>query len=159
VEEALGGSGGVVIPRAALLGLLALAALPALACSSGQPPTALALAARPTTPPRFQRMERMVRAGLADASRGDARALRARSPDLTNEGMALIKAVLPHDVSRTDVPRYLEGRAAFGASLKRWVGAVETGSDEDVFAAIRDLDGATQGWIDAYLGLAPETSI
>ncbi len=147
--------------QTAVLVLLAALTGPAIGCSSGGAPRRAipASATVPDTPMRFRTIERELRAGLAEAQRRDTRALRRRSPRISNEGLALIKAVLPHDVSRTDVPRYLEGRARFGASLKRWVTAVESGTDQQVIDAIYDLDSATRGWIDAYLGLAPETSV
>lgn len=142
--------------RGAGLSLLALAWL---AGCTGGPAAAPAASARSPTPPRFRALRRILDAGLAAHVRGDARALRARSPALSREGLALIKATLPHDVARTDVPRYLEGRAAFGAALKRWVGAVESGTDREVLDAFADVEAAYRGWVDAYLGLEPETSV
>lgn len=145
-----------------------LAAAPTAACrGGGTNPTAgaggnaaaIAAAANTATPMRFRRMRSMLDQGLAVAARGDARSLRAMSPRLSNEGLALIKATMPHDVARTDVPRYIEGRARFGDALKHWVTVVDTGTDAQVLAAIRRLDDATRGWIDAYLGREPETSV
>ena len=147
-----------------LLPVLLLAAVVAttIGCSGsrGGGATARSQAAlQPMTPMRFRRMTSMMNAAQADRARGDAVSLRRRSPALSNEGLALIKATLPHDVSRTDVPRYLDGRAVFGEALKGWVTAVESGSDQQVFDALGRLDGALRGWIDAYTGQAPETSI
>ena len=34
-------------------------------------------------------------------------------------------------MTRTDVPRYLEGRAVFGEALKHWVTVLESGADAD----------------------------
>jgi hypothetical protein len=143
---------------------LALAAFaltaPLGACTaSGAPSGAGTAAARAVVPPRFSRLRRLIDGGLAEARRADAAALRARSPDLVDEGLALIKGTLPHDLARTDVPRYLEGRALFGEALKRWVVAVESGTDAEVLAGIARLDDACRGWIDGYLGRAPETSV
>ena len=120
---------------------------------------AIARAAATATPMRFRRMRAMLDQGVALAARGNAASLRAMSPRLSHEGLALIQATLPHDVARTDVPRYLEGRARFGDALKQWVTVVESGTDAQVLAAIRRLDDATRGWIDAYLGREPETSV
>ena len=108
---------------------------------------------------RFRRMQSMASQAAALASRGDAASLRAMSARLSNEGLSLIKATMPHDVARTDVPRYIEGRARFGDALKRWVTAVEQGTDADVIQAAYGVDAATRGWIDAYLGREPETSV
>ena len=138
---------------APLLLLLALAG-----CASGNP-VAPAGRAVPVTPPRFRPMRQQLDAGLVEYGRGDARALRARSPALSQQGLALIKGTLPHDVSRTDVPRYLEGRANFGEALKRWVAAVESGTDREVLDAFLALEAACRGWTDAYLGVEPETSV
>ena len=142
--------------------LLALCGLGGLlgACAGSRSTSARASTpAVPVTPMRFRRMTAMVSAAQADRARGDADLLRRRSSALSNEGLALIKATLPHDVSRTDVPRYLDGRAVFGEALKAWVTAVQAGTDADLFAALDRLDGALRGWIDAYTGAPPETSI
>ena len=145
------------------LAVLCVLVLPwAAACrGGGSAPAGQAAAAAQTgpTPMRFRRMQSMTRQAAALAARGDAATLRAMSPRLSNEGLALIKATLPHDVARTDVPRYVEGRARFGDALKHWVTVVESGSDAQVLDAARRLDDATRGWIDAYLGREPETSI
>jgi hypothetical protein len=151
-----------VTHRALPLLLLALCAVAAPACASRGAAQAGAVPTAPSagqTPMRFRRMTAMVGAAQADRARGDAALLRRRSAALSNEGIALIQATMPHDVARTDVPRYLDGRAVFGEALKGWVQAVESGSDADVYAALDRLDGSLRGWIDAYTGLPPETSI
>ncbi len=147
--------------RCLAIGLLVAALLGATACAGSGAGTGVP-GARPAsmqTPMRFRRMRSMLNDAAVEAARGDAARLRARGPALSSEGIALIKAVMPHDVSRTDVPRYLEGRARFGEALKAWVTAVESGSDATVIDALRRLDDATRGWIDAYLGREPETSV
>ena len=147
--------------RGLLLAACLLVALPCAACrgggAAGASPTAAAATA--PTPMRFRRLQSMTSQASQLAARGDARALRAMSPRLSNEGLSLIKATMPHDVARTDVPRYVEGRARFGDALKHWVTVVESGTDAQVIEAARRLDDATRGWVDAYLGREPETSI
>lgn len=146
--------------RVALLAACLLAVLPCAACQGGGATRTPGMAAASAPAPmRFRRLRSMLDDAQGDAARGDAARLRGRGPSLSNEGLALIKATMPHDVARTDVPRYLEGRARFGDALKRWVTAVESGSDAQLFQALRDLDDATRGWVDAYLGREPETSI
>lgn len=137
---------------AALLPVLLLAA-----CASQGTPAAAG--ARPLTPMRFRRLRVQLDEALAAARRRDAAALRRASPALSNEGLALIRAGLPNDVAREDVPRYLEGRVRFGDALKLWVGAVSSGTDAEVIDALHRLDDATRGWIDAYLGRAPDSSV
>lgn len=152
--------------RPLLLVAVILAALPCAACRGGGASGSAAgtrsagvAAASAPTPMRFRRMQSMTSRAAQIALLGDARALRAMSPQLGNEGLALIQATLPHDVARTDVPRYLEGRARFGDALKHWVTVVASGTDAQVLEAARRLDDATRGWVDAYLGREPETSV
>jgi hypothetical protein len=141
--------------------LLAVVCTGLSACAKG-PATGYQPGAAPLTvqtPMRFRRMHAMLKSARTEAGQRNAKALRARSPSLSNEGISLIKAVMPHDVARTDVPRYIEGRARFGDALKAWVTAVASGTDEQVIQALYALDNATRGWTDAYLGREPETSI
>jgi len=145
--------------RLGLTLLLASIVCAAGGCASKRAPQQAAVTASTMTPMRFRRMTAMMAAAQADRARGDAALLRRRSGALSNEGLALIKATLPHDVARTDVPRYLDGRAVFGEALKGWVNAVESGTDAQVFEALERLDGTLRGWIDAYTGAAPETSV
>ena len=149
-----------------LLLAAALVGVPVLcACQAGsggsraaRDPVAEAAATTPT-PMRFRRLRSMLDDALRISRQGTAAAVRARGPAISREGLALIKATLPHDVARTDVPRYLEGRARFGEALKAWVTTVESGSDIQLILDLNALDDATRGWIDAYLGREPETSI
>ena len=145
--------------RLALTLLIASVAAAAAGCASKRAPQQSAVSAPTMTPMRFRRMSAMMAAAQSDRARGDAALLRRRSGALANEGLALIKATLPHDVARTDVPRYLDGRAIFGEALKGWVNAVESGTDAQLFEALDRLDGTLRGWIDAYTGAAPETSV
>ena len=138
--------------------LLGSGLLAACSSSSASAPTPVATTNR-IAPMRFRSMRAKMNAASAQVQRGDARSLRAGSAAISNEGLALIKATMPHDVARTDVPRYLEGRAVFGEALKGFVGAGNGGTDAQLFDALRGLDDALRGWVDAYLGLAPETSI
>ncbi len=142
---------GVVAVGVAALGVL----LTLSACSTTAGPSS----GSELAPLRFRSIQAKVRDVLAAASRGDARAIRAEHASVGDEGIALIRAPIPAAVTRIDAPRYLEGRAQFGAALKAWVIAVESGSDAALFAATRSLDDAVRGWIDATLGREPETSL
>ncbi|MDA1194389.1 MAG: hypothetical protein O2894_04325 [Planctomycetota bacterium] len=128
-------------------------------CTQRPPAGAQANLLSTVTPMRFRRLRSMLDGALALARAGDMARVRAGSAGLSREGMALIQGTMPHDVARQDVPRYLEGRARFGEALKAWVTALEGGSDGDVAHALRGLDDAARGWVDAYLGRAPETSV
>jgi hypothetical protein len=104
-----------------------------------------------------------MRAVLSDAQeladRRDAPALRAHSSELVEMGMGLLRSSLPHDLSRADVPRFLEGRAAFGEALKAWSFAAEGTDDRALLDALQRLVDAYWGWVDAYKGLPPERSV
>jgi hypothetical protein len=109
--------------------------------------------------PAFQAMRSTLMEGLRLSEAGDGAGLRALNADITEIGMALLTSGLPHDVRRADVPRFLEGRAAFGDALKAWVTALEQPDDRIVGAALGDLVDAYWGWVDAYKGLPPERSV
>lgn len=111
------------------------------------------------TPLAFRGLEQGVRALGTAASRGDAAGVRSRAPAVLQAGLAQLKAPLPHDVARTDVPRYLEGRHAFGRELTRLATALEANDERELLAAALALPPTLGAWIDAYLGLAPETSV
>ena len=57
------------------------------------------------------------------------------------------------------MPRFLAARRHFGEALSQWVAAIEGGDDAGTLSMFRQLDDATRGWIDAYLGQATETAI
>jgi len=140
-------------------GLLLCAGGLLAACSAPAPDPFPVVPTRRIAPMRFRALRAKLDAASAQARRGQGAAVRGASAAVSQEGLALIQAGLPHDVARTDVPRYLEGRAVFGEALKQWVGAATSGTDRELFAALARLDDALRGWVDAYLGLAPETSI
>ena len=137
--------------------LLCLAVLVCAGCSGG-PQTTTATAASPV-PGRFGRIHAMLRRARLNAAAGNASAVRAQRREIVNDGLALIKARLPHDLRRADVPRFLAGRANFGDALVRWVEAVDGTDDRALFAAVTALDDALRGWMDAYLGLVAETAV
>ena len=146
--------------RALVLGCTLLL-LGASACSSNRGSTASSVATRPAagTPARFARIDGMLARGVTLAQQGDAAGVRALRGPISKEGLALLKARLPHDLARADVPRYLSARTYFGEALKAYVGALESADDPAAFTAIQDLYQATRGWIAAYQGVPAETSV
>lgn len=89
---------------------------------------------------------------------GVEQAMITRGPVL-ERGMALLQANMPHDVRRTDVPRWLSARALFGQWLTRYAQAFEQGRPADGFAMLQELEDALAGWSDATNGIAPETAV
>ncbi len=86
------------------------------------------------------------------------RALAETGP-LVDDGLALLRARMPHDVARPDVPRWTAARQGFGDALKDVIHARDAGDRAAFDAALSRLEGATRRWSDAHLGLAPESSL
>jgi hypothetical protein len=136
--------------------------VPALVGCSGSRGTGAGTVAAPSvagTPARFARIDSLLARGVTAATRGDAAGVRALRGPVTSEGLALLKARLPHDLARADVPRFLSARTYFGEALKAYVAALEIADDTAAAGAIQDLYHATRGWIAAYQGLPAETSV
>jgi hypothetical protein len=104
-------------------------------------------------------MNTTLRRAQAEARASDLAALKRRHAEITSMGMGLLRSRLPHDLREADLPRYEEGRAAFGQALARWAEAVERGDDGVLGARLQTLVDAYWGWVDAYKGLAPERSV
>ncbi len=148
------------VPRTvALLALSAVCGAAGLGGCAGTGASATARSVSRQTPLSFRGLEQSVRALAAAASRGDAASVRSLAPGVMQGGVAQLKAPLPHDVARTDVPRYLEGRHAFGRELTRLATALESNDERELLAAALALAPTLSAWIDAYLGLAPETAV
>ena len=128
-------------------------------CRSGSNSRAGARTSTTPTPSRFARIENTLRLGLERAHAQDAAGVRALRNPVSNEGLALLKARIPHDIRRIDVPRYLSARVYFGEALKQFVSAIDGSDDQAVFTAVRALYDATRGWISAYQGLPTETAV
>lgn len=147
---AAGAAGGRWAAAALALGLLG-------GCAGAAAPAAQRT--RPPTPLAFRGLEQAV-AALARSAHGlDGRAVRAGTPGVIGAGIAQLKAPLPHDLARPDVPRYLEGRQAFGRALQRLAAALEAGAEAPLLEAARALPAALGAWIDTYLGLPPEVAL
>lgn len=111
-------------------------------------------------PARFARIDRLMRSARARALVRDAAGITAMRGPISSEGLALLRGRIPHDLRRQDVPRFLDGRRLFGDALSRWVAVLESGAGaEAILRATSELDDATQGWIDAYLGRATESAV
>lgn len=111
-------------------------------------------------PARFGRIGRLMRQARVHAIAQDAAAITALRGPVSAEGLALLRGRIPHDLRRQDMPRFLDARRLFGDALSRWVGALENGAGAAaILRATSELDDATQGWIDAYLGRATESAV
>lgn len=141
------------LPHAVLL--LAFVLCPACAGGAAAPEAAPGS----VVPSRFARIAALLRSGRTAAAAGNAAEVARLREPLAREGLALLEARIPNDLRRQDLPRFLSARRQFGEALKAWVAAAERGDGPGVLASFRQLDDATQGWIDAYLGRATEAAI
>jgi hypothetical protein len=140
----------------------ALAAALVAAALAACTPGARAPSARPTPAglaPGYGAMAVVLRQAEALAARRDAAGLRALHGEIVETGLGLLRARMPHDLRDADVPRFHEGRLAFGDALKDWAVAVEGRDDAALFPALERLADAYFGWMDAYKGRAPERSV
>ncbi len=142
--------------RAALCFVLLLAA-----CSSNRAPDVDPNAPVPATnvPPRFARINQVLEQARFLLYKNRVPEVRALDNTITDEGLALIRARLPNDLRRADVPRYEEGRRAFGEALKEYAASVSDPNDARLRAAIERLYDAQRGWADAYVGRPVESAI
>ena len=90
---------------------------------------------------------------------GNLPALKAMHPEITRMGVGLLRSRLPHDLREADLPRFEEGRQAFGRALTHWARVMERGEDQALGSALEALVDAYWGWVDAYKGLPPERSV
>jgi hypothetical protein len=109
--------------------------------------------------PAFQGMRSVLSRAQKVADTGDMAALRRSSPEIVSMGIGLLRSNLPNDLHRADVPRFLEGRAAFGDALKAWSAAADGPDDAALRPALQRLVDAFWGWVDAYKGLPPERAV
>lgn len=138
---------------------LLTAAGPMAGCVQDAKPARAEASAAHVVPGRFQRLDALLRRGRIAAAGNDAAAVSALRGPLSTEGMALLRARIPNDLRRQDMPRFLDARQGFGTALSHWVGAIERQDMPAMLAAFGRLDDATQGWIDAYLGRPTETAL
>ncbi len=130
------------------------------ACVNAGPGSASQADGQVAAPARFARIDRLMRSARAHAIARDAVAITGLRGPISSEGLALLRGRIPHDLRRQDVPRFLDARRLFGDALSRWVGVLESGAGaEAILRATSELDDATQGWIDAYLGRATESAV
>ncbi len=131
------------------------------ACNSNNEPEVdpRAPVAATNVPPRFSTINQVLEQARFLVYKNRFPEVRALSNTITDQGLALIKARMPNDLRRADVPRYEEGRRAFGEALKQWTVAVQDPSDAVLYAALERLYNAQRGWADAYVGRAVESAI
>ena len=84
---------------------------------------------------------------------------RAGRGPVSEGGLAALQQVVPHDIRRTDVPRWLSARAHFGEALTEYVDLLEAGQDARALEQLRIVEDALQGWSDAWNGVPTETAI
>lgn len=143
-------------PAAALL-LVALAvgacAGPSGAARSEAPAAGEAL------PPGWGRLKPLLEAGQARAAAGDLPGLHAVADEVDAEGLSLLRANVPNTVPRHEIPRFLEGRAAFGRALVEFAQAREERRDGDLARLFQRLADAWHAWMAVIRGLPPERAV
>jgi len=110
-------------------------------------------------PPGWGRLRPLLERGEGFAASGDHAALLALAPALKDEGLSLLTSNMPNTLARHHVPRFLEGRAAFGDALLLFAAAHEQGRAADLPALLARLAGAWQGWMSVLTGQAPERAV
>ena len=110
-------------------------------------------------PGEFQAMRSLlVKVGrLRDAD--DAAAARALFPEVLREGKGLLVMPPPADLKRESVPRFLEGRGAFGDALNAYGRETERTDDAALWTATRRVEDAFWAWYDAYRGRPSEGAV
>ena len=139
--------------------LIVVVAAACVGCAGQRSGAAASRRISTAAPARFARIDSALTRSVTLAHQGDAAGVRRLRKPVVDEGLALLRSRLPHDLARADVPRFLAARAFFGEALKVYVEALSGADDAAVFDATRGLYEATRGWIAAYQGLATETSI
>jgi hypothetical protein len=138
-----------------LLGLLL-----STACGSTPPPKdTRTTGVASNAPGEFQAMRSVLaRLGrLRDA--GDAANARALFPEVLREGKGLLLMPPPADLKRESVPRFLEGRGAFGDALNAYGREADGRDDAALWAATRRVDDSFWAWYDAYRGRPGEGEV
>ncbi len=126
------------------------------ACSSAAAdPAAAGVAAALSARHRFPSLRGEIRSARAG---GVAGARAGRGP-ISDGGLSALGQVVPHDIRRTDVPRWLSARAHFGEALTEYVDLLEAGQDARALEQLRVVEDALQGWSDAWNGVPTETAI
>jgi hypothetical protein len=110
-------------------------------------------------PPGWGRMRPLLERGEALALAGDTAGLLALAPSLQQEGLGLLRSNMPSTLPRHDVPRFLEGRAAFGDALVRFAQAHEDGRAADLPGLLRGLANAWRGWMAVVSGAPVEHAV
>lgn len=113
----------------------------------------------PDAPGEFQAMRSLlVKVGrLRDAN--DAAGARAQFPEVLREGKGLLVMPPPADLKRESVPRFLEGRGAFGDALNAYGRETERTDDAALWTATRRVEDSFWAWYDAYRGKPSEGSV
>lgn len=151
-------SASIALSRPLLL--LAVVALATAGCGSTTPPKDTRVSGvASSSPGEFASMRSLlVKLGrLREA--GDAKAARALYPEALAEGKGLLVMKPPADLRRDVVPRFLEGRAAFGDALNAYGREKDGTDDAALWTATTRLADAFWAWYDAYRGRPAEGGV
>ena len=146
-------------PAVALASAAALA-LSMVGCASApQPKDARATGVAPNAPGEFQSMRSLLAklGRVRDAS--DATSARAMFPEVLREGKGLLVRPPPNDLKRESIPRFLEGRGAFGDALNAYGLETERTNDAALWTATRRVEDSFWAWYDAYRGRPSEGAV
>lgn len=146
--------------RPALLSSLLAIAVATSGCGSTPPPkdTRVSTVAS-SSPGEFGSMRGLlVKLGRLKEA-GDAKGARALYGEVLAEGKGLLVMKPPSDLRRDVVPRFLEGRAAFGDALNAY-GREQAGTDDAaLWTATTRLADSFWAWYDAYRGRPAEGGV
>ena len=142
--------------------LLALAALVAAAPGCGsqpKPKETRATGVAPNAPGEFQSMRSLLAKLGRVRDANDAAGARAMFPTVLREGKQLLVMPPPADLKRESVPRFLEGRGAFGDALNAYGLETERKDDAALWTVTRRVEDSFWAWYDAYRGRPSEGAV
>lgn len=147
-----------IAARALVLATALAASFPG--CSSTPvPKDARATGVAPNAPGEFQSMRSLLARLTRVRDAGDAATARAMFQEVLREGKGLLVMPPPNDLKRESVPRFLEGRGAFGDALNAYGLASERTDDAALWAATRRVEDSFWAWYDAYRGRPSEGAV
>jgi hypothetical protein len=146
-------------PALALFAVCSAVLLGAPSCGSTREPQGFPRIALGESPGEFHEMRSTLVRLARHRDVGDAAGARAMHAEVLGAARDLLKMGPPHDLSRQRIPRFLEGRGAFGDAVNEYDRAVQGTEDAAVLRATADLQSAFHGWYAAYRGLPSEGSV
>jgi len=143
-----------------ILAAVLAVALTAAGCGSTTPPKDTRVSGvASSSPGEFSSMRNLlVKLGrLREA--GDAKGARELYGEALAEGKGLLVMKPPSDLRRDVVPRFLEGRAAFGDAMNAYGRAKDGTDDAALWTATQGLADSFWAWYDAYRGRPAEGGV